>query len=52
MPSALAQQTEPTDEVETNTVQYCPESEMLRLPQRPGVWVQEIALENATIPGA
>ena len=50
--AVLAEQTEPTDEVEPDAVYHRPEPQVLGLPQRPGVRAREIALENATIPGA
>jgi hypothetical protein len=49
---SLAEQTEPTDEVEPDAVYHRPEPQMLGLPQRPGMWAREVVLENTTIPGA
>ena len=49
--AVLAAQTEPADEVEPDAVYHRPEPKVLSLSQRPGMWAQEIALENATIPG-
>src|SRR5262245_27628946 len=48
----LAEQTEPADEVESNAVHHGPQPQVLPLPQRPGMRAQEVALENAAIPGA
>src|SRR5215468_4396014 len=49
--STSTEQTEPTDEVEPDAVYHCPQPQVLGMPQRPGVRAQEIALENAAIPG-
>lgn len=48
---ALAEQTQPAGEVEPEAVQHGPEPQVLGLPQRPGVWAQEVALQNDAIPG-
>jgi hypothetical protein len=50
--SALTEQTEPADEVKPYAVYHRPQPQVLSLPQRPGVWAPEVALENAAIPGA
>ena len=49
--TTLAEQTEPAGEVEPDAVYHRPEPQVLGLPQRPGVRTQEVALENAAIPG-
>ena len=48
----LVKQAEPADEVEPDAVYHRPEPQVLGMPQRPGVRAQEVALENAAVPGA